>query len=543
MTVLDKLKEIKRASDVRDYMRKHHLARRLMKEFPKDFKIDSDHPTHPGITHTPTHFRFHMPKGLIPKLGVVMEGLKPYQQRTVDRIQRPDQPGLVVAHGTGTGKTRQSIEAYKQLGMPATVVVPAALQANYQKEMNKWVGKVPSNVNIISQQAVARQGLPPNNGLLVVDEAHRARNNQSSLMAALKDNTAQKRLALTATPSYNHPADLSTLVNFAAGRTVLPEDRNKYDERYVNYKKVNPGFIPRLMGVKPGVVPELKNTPELKKIYNKWVDYYGGSEEGFPSSREEQINVPMGSNQQEIYKTIMGQAPAWLRWKVKLGLPPGKGELDKMRAFLGGARQVSNTTQGFVKDPAKVESAKVDKAFGYLQKQLAANPRYKAVVYSNYLNSGLSPYKQRLEQAGVPYGEFSGAVSPRIRNQMVQDYNANKLRALLVSSAGSEGLDLKGTRLIQIMEPHFNEEKEKQIIGRGIRYRSHDALPEDERNVLVQRYLAQPQASLLDRFLGNKKVTGADEYIRNTALQKTLLTRQVLNLLNEQNKGLKNYAQ
>ncbi len=261
------------------------------------------------------------------------------------------------------------------------------------------------------------------------------------------------------------------------------------------------------------------------------MDYNGPSTEGYPSHREQTISVPMGSNQMDVYKTIMGQAPAWLRWKVRAGLPPGKGELAALQAFLSGARQVSNTNSGFVRDPRKVESTKIQKAFDYFQGAQAHDPSYKAVVYSNYLNSGLNPYKQMLDKSKIPYGEFSGEIGQNERNELVKQYNANKLRALLISSAGAEGLDLKGTRLVQILEPHFNEEKEKQIMGRAIRYKSHEGLPPDKQNVLVQRYLAQPKAGFFDRIFGAKGVQGTDQYIRNLATEKTVLTDAITRLL------------
>jgi hypothetical protein len=537
-----RLKEIKAFSDKRDYVQKDNLLRQLMMERPTEFKVEHPNHKYPGVVHKPTNFRFHLKRKFIP-YGIKtaeLEGLKPFQQRAVKRILEPKQEGLVLAHGTGSGKTRESIEAYKRLNLPTNVVLPAALRANYEKELKKWIGGTPANLSIESQQAVARRGLQSDKpgGLTIVDEAHRAREGTSQLIAALKETEAKKRLALTATPIFNHPKDMSSVVNFVAGKNVLPESKPKFDEQYVGYNQVNPGIFQRLLGIKPGIVPELKNRDQLKQILNKYIDYYPGSTEGFPSSKEEAIKVQMTPKQMEIYKAIMGKAPWWVRWKVKSGLPPGRGELDHMKAFLSGARQVSNTTQGFVKDPQQVEGAKIQKAFDYLRKNVASNPRYKGIVYSNYLNSGLNPYKSLLEKANIPYGEFSGDISPKIRNQMVKDYNANKLRALLISSAGSEGLDLKGTRLIQLLEPHFNEEKEKQIIGRGIRYRSHDALPDDEKNVLIQRYLASPQAGWFSRLMGNKEIKGADEYIRNIALQKSLLTNQITDLLNEQNKGL-----
>lgn len=455
-----------------------------------------------------------------------------YQLRTLAKMQGR-QPGLVIAHGTGLGKTRQAIEIYKNLGLPATIVVPAALKANYQKELKKWLGKTPDNVQIETQQAVAKNGLKydPPGGLLVVDEAHRARNLETALFKNLQKTRAAKRLFLTATPVFNHPSEIASLVNLAAGKNILPPDKRDFEKKYLENKQVDPSFYQRLLGVKPGIQPVIKHEKELVNALKTYVDYVGGRQEGFPASLMEEVRVPMSDAQTDIYKTILGQAPLWMRMKVKAGLPPNKKEIEAMRAFMTGLRQVSNTSRGYVNSLNKEESPKINKAFDFLQEKIKTNPRYKAVVYSNYINSGLAPYKALLERAGVPYGEFSGDVSRAKRNKMVEDYNADKLKALLVSSAGAEGLDLKGTRLVQLLEPHFNEEKEKQIIGRGIRYKSHDHLPENEKNVLVQRYLAKPKAGLLNRVLGQQTDKGTDEYIRQMALAKSLATGELSALM------------
>ena len=445
-------------------------------------------------------------------------------------------PGLVVAHGLGTGKTRTSIQMANQLRMPTNVVVPASLQANYRKELDKWLGGTPDYMNIQSQQRVARQGLNPNNnGLLIVDEAHRAREVTSKLTKALQASQAKKRLLLTATPVYNHPADLAPLVNLAANKKVLPEDRPTFTNRYIEEKEVDPGLFASMFGIKPGTEQILRKDPELISAINKYVDYdEGRGAEGFPTSKEQQVKVPMSTSQQNIYDTIMDKAPLWVRWKVKAGLPPNRTELQPLQAFLTGARQVANSTYDFVSDKSKVESPKVHHAVNYLKNEIAKNPRYKAVIYSNYLGSGLAPYKAQLDQAKIPYGEFSGDINSKVRDQMVKDYNANKLKALLISSAGAEGLDLKGTRLLQIIEPHFNREKEKQIIGRAIRYMSHAALPPEEQNVIVQRYIAQPKGSWIDKLFGNDTVGGTDEYISDIADKKEQLNKQLVQLISQQ---------
>jgi superfamily II DNA/RNA helicase len=121
------------------------------------------------------------------------------------------------------------------------------------------------------------------------------------------------------------------------------------------------------------------------------------------------------------------------------------------------------------------------------------------------------------------------------RDQLILDYNANKIKALLLSSAGGEGLDLKGTRQIQVLDPHFNEDKIRQIIGRGVRYKSHTHLPEDQRNVLIERYLSKNRPTFWNKLTGGNKDTTAEEYLDQLSKEKLRLNDQVIELLKQRN--------
>ncbi len=465
--------------------------------------------------------------------------LQPHQKRVVNKLTTGNH-GIVAYHSPGSGKTLTSIEAIKSLNKPTLVTPPAALKENYRKELKKWDsgGKV-KDLRMQSQQTAATGGLLPhsNDSFLVMDEAHKARDPQSKLHQEIAKSKA-KKLLMTGSGVYNHPADLSSLINLAANKQVLPTDRNEFEQKFVDYDKVEPSFIQRLAGLSAGEKPKLNATPELKDAYKKYVDFYESKTDSkdFPTLKEEEKIVTMTPKQTELYNAIMGKAPLWTRMKVKAGLPPNRKELAKLKAFLTGPRQASNSTGAFYPN-VPAESAKATEAFSSLQKQMAANPNHKAVVYSNYLSSGLQDYKNLLESNSIPYGEFSGDIPDNVRQDMVRKFNENKLKALLISSAGAEGLDLKGTRQVQLLEPHFNEEKERQIIGRAKRFKSHEHLPENERNVLVERYMARPKGSFIDKIIGGGHARGVDEYLRDIAKNKSALNDQVINLLRDQQKS------
>ena len=471
----------------------------------------------------------------IEKIALLKTELQPHQQRVVDRISKPDQPGLVVAHGLGSGKTLTSIAAQENLGTPSTVVVPAALQANYAKERKKHLEGKSSPAHIVSMQNIARKDAPPSDPMMIVDEAHRAREGGTKIQKVLSKNEAQKRMLLTGSPFYNHPADIAPLINMAAGERVLPASRGDFSRRYIAEEKVRPGLINRLRGVKPGIreMVNPKTRKELGSAFQKWVDYHPGSAEDFPTVERENVSVPMTRDQLQVYDTMMKKAPPWVSLKIKSRLPPSKQESKELNAFLSATRQVSNTTAPFdASRDAQVQDPKIETAFSKLKEQFDTNPNAKAVVYSNFLGAGLDPYKQRLQQAGIPYGEFTGEMTRRKRDELVNQYNAGKVRALLLSSAGGEGLDLKGTRLMQILEPHWNSEKLKQVEGRGIRYKSHADLPPEERKVLVQNFLAtRPRSGVMERLHLKKPGGSVDEYLTQMSTDKERLISDFRNLM------------
>jgi hypothetical protein len=64
----------------------------------------------------------------------------------------------------------------------------------------------------------------------------------------------------------------------------------------------------------------------------------------------------------------------------------------------------------------------------------------------------------------------------------------NKIKVVLISKAGSEGLDFKFIRQVHILEPWYNMNRIEQIIGRAVRNFSHKDLPFEKRNVEIFMY-------------------------------------------------------
>ncbi len=106
----------------------------------------------------------------------------------------------------------------------------------------------------------------------------------------------------------------------------------------------------------------------------------------------------------------------------------------------------------------------------------------------------------------------------------VNNINGEKIKVIIISKAGSEGLDFKYIRQIHILDPWYNLNRAEQIIGRGVRHMSHCALPFNKRNVEIYMY-----ATLLK----NKKEETADLSIYRLAEKKAKKIGVITRLLKE----------
>jgi len=74
-----------------------------------------------------------------------------------------------------------------------------------------------------------------------------------------------------------------------------------------------------------------------------------------------------------------------------------------------------------------------------------------------------------------------------------ENKNGEYVKVIIISKAGSEGLDFKNIRQTHILEPWYNMNRIEQIIGRSVRNLSHCQLPFEERNVEIYLHTTLPR--------------------------------------------------
>jgi hypothetical protein len=181
------------------------------------------------------------------------------------------------------------------------------------------------------------------------------------------------------------------------------------------------------------------------------------------------------------------------------------------------------------------------------------------LIYSQYLDGGLIPMALALESIGITRhgsNDKSLFTTPPVASlrigpknlpakyimitgdkrlspgnaadiiEVTKDDNlyGDYIKVVLVSMAGSEGVDLKFIRQVHILEPWYNRNRIEQIEGRAVRHNSHKLLPFQERNVQVFLY----GSSVRDESLET-----VDMYVYRNAESKAVQIGKVTRVLKE----------
>ena len=135
-----------------------------------------------------------------------------------------------------------------------------------------------------------------------------------------------------------------------------------------------------------------------------------------------------------------------------------------------------------------------------------------------------------LKTLGIPFNYISGEVPAAKRTQIVEDYNSGKVPVLLITKAGGEGLDLKGTTAAIMLEPTWNPSSEAQVFGRAVRSGSHTHLSPSKRKVeCYLLFLIKPRPTPGDDSKFAR--VSADQVIYNFVSKKRTLIRRMIDVL------------
>jgi SNF2 family DNA or RNA helicase len=405
--------------------------------------------------------------------------LKPHQERVVRFMMDSNERGMVLFHTVGSGKTITALAVARCLlkpGIKIVVATPASVKKQFERELEKLgVPDVAERTTFVTHQGLATQyrSIVNSKTILVIDEAHNFKNmdgvrTQAAINAS---HVAYKVLLLTATPITNKPKDLVPLIAMQQG--IKAPRLIKQIEKTVKADDLTPFKCAFSYYITP---MDVKNYPSFAERYvtvDMTPEYYARY------LRVQQSMIPTND--------------------ADTALTSFKGK--NLKVFMNGIRRAANVI-------GPETSPKVDYAIDRAATDVAQGK--KVLIYSGFKGNGVHAIKRRLAERGVPVLHIDGSQTLAQRTKDVQKYNSGEVPVLLITLAGAEGLDLKGTRTVLLIDPWWNVSKIEQIVGRAVRFQSHIALPKEERHVDVLYLVLKKPAPLAP---GDNMPLSADEVI------------------------------
>jgi SNF2 family DNA or RNA helicase len=510
-------------------------------------------------------------KAEAPQLTIpgLKKGVQPYphQKRAIEKMLHNDGT-IVMAHGVGSGKTETSIMG--QLVLKATgksgsalVIVPAGLRRNYADRVKKrttataevigpkgeqgsvYVDAVKPgkdfyviSYELFRQHPELVERLRP--GTLILDEYHKVRNPAGGTYEAIMSvrPAVPNFIGMTGSIVNNDPADIAPLISMATGNRFMNQK---------SFKRMFERRVARETGFFGGqkYIVGMQNLPRLQQEIGSLVDYVSSEDaagDKMPRRKIEVVETPMSKEQEEYYRYSLNKLNPITAWQIRNNVSPSDQEMSTVFQQLMKARQVSNSLhtidRRITPTQASYLTPKTYKLLEDTQEHLKNTPDGQVVIYSNLVHGGADVITAGLKARGIPFGVFLGKdrevegvkSSDKVRTQAVQDYLAGKIRVIVISGAGAEGLDLKNTTMVQSLDGHFNPERILQAEARGRRIGGLEHRPPEQRQVVMKRYVSTIERDIWDKMFG-KSETSVDQWVYGVAGRKAQINRQLLTAL------------
>ena len=87
------------------------------------------------------------------------------------------------------------------------------------------------------------------------------------------------------------------------------------------------------------------------------------------------------------------------------------------------------------------------------------------------------------------WDSIPSSLATKLRKMAANNNMGEIVKVLMITSSGSEGITLRNTRYVHIVEPYWHPVRTEQVVGRARRICSHQALDEKYKTVEVFMYL------------------------------------------------------
>lgn len=415
--------------------------------------------------------------------------LRDYQIRGLNWMISLYENGIngILADEMGLGKTLQTISLlgylkhYRNINGPHIVIAPKSTLKNWMIEFERWCptlqavclmgdqetrnifirdvlmpGKwdvcVSSYEMVIKEKGVFKKF---NWRYMVIDEAHRIKNEKSKLSEIVREFKTTNRLLLTGTPLQNNLHELWALLNF-----LLPDVFNSsedFDSWFNTNSCMDQSLVERLHAVlRPFLLRRLKSEVE-KKLKPK---------------KEVKVYVGLSKMQREWYTKVLMK---------DIDVVNGAGKVEKMRLqnILMQLRKCTNhpylfdgaepgppytTDEHLVQNCGKMVI--LDKLLPKLEEQGS-----RVLIFSQ-MTRMLDIFEDYFYWRGYKYCRLDGGTSHDDRQRQIDEFNApdsEKFIFILSTRAGGLGINLATADVVIIYDSDWNPQMDLQAMDRAHR--------------------------------------------------------------------------
>lgn len=320
---------------------------------------------------------------------------------------------------TGTFKSRTSIEWAKIWGGTTLVVCPKGLKTNWERELKKW-GYWTAYVSICSKEEFKNESQPKYDNL-IIDEADHFFGMKSmlskSLLAYIKAYNPRV-LMLTATPLRGTPWNIYRAAQFLGHNWNYRTFQDKF-------------FFGVYMGPRLVFVP--KKDDKTKELMRNTIASIANV-----VRMEDHFDVP-----EQTYETVYLDEDATQKRMKK-----------ESQAIVAIAKFT---------DDHRAESMNQNK-FEYIDRLIEEVEGPVAVVCRYH--EQIDEFIDRLDKAGITFGEISGRLPTDRRQVNIDEANAGRVKVLLIQSSTVEGYGLPNVSAMVFASLDFSYRNYTQALGR-----------------------------------------------------------------------------
>lgn len=382
--------------------------------------------------------------------------------------------GGILADEMGLGKTLQTIAfiAAEKADKPSLIVAPTTLIYNWLREVEKFAPQLKALViagspqeredlianakdydMVITSYPLIRRDVESYKDITfkycILDEAQHIKNPLSQNSYAVKSIKAKGYFALTGTPLENSLTELWSIFDFIMPGYLF--NHHKFLERYeIPIVKEGDQEVLATLNkhIKPFILRRLKKDVVAE----------------LPPKIEHKLVVDMTEEQKKLYTAYMLSARKTVERDFLL--PGQKGNKLEIMALLTRLRQICCDPAVFLED-YQGDSGKMQALEELLEEVLAQ--KHRVLLFSQFTRV-LKNIVGRLKSKGIPYSYLDGNTPAKVRNDLVNDFNAGSNDIFLISlKAGGTGLNLTGADIVIHFDPWWNPAVEQQATDRAHR--------------------------------------------------------------------------